>query len=74
MAQLLKKLQERAGLSQAEGAERIRLSSKIKDSYISHLEKGGLKNPALGLILPYLRTGGESWLEFFNPPKADGCD
>jgi transcriptional regulator with XRE-family HTH domain len=66
MAELLKKIRIKAGLSQSEVAERIGLSSKTKDSYISHLEKGRLKNPALGLILLYLRACGESWPEFFK--------
>ena len=66
MAELLKKMRIKSGLSQTEVAERIGLSSKTKDSYISHLEKGRLKNPALGLILLYLRACGESWSEFFK--------
>jgi|GEM_PF-520835 transcriptional regulator with XRE-family HTH domain len=70
MAGILRKVRERAGLSQAEVAERIGLSSKTKDSYISHLEKGRLKNPALGLILLYLRACGASWVEFFKELDA----
>ena len=66
MSELLKKIRIKAGLSQSEVADRIGLSSKTKDSYISHLEKGRLKNPALGLILLYLRACGESWPEFFK--------
>jgi transcriptional regulator with XRE-family HTH domain len=66
MAGLLQKIRIRAGLSQSEVAKRIGLSSKTKDSYISHLEKGRLKNPALGLILLYLRACGVSWPEFFK--------
>jgi transcriptional regulator with XRE-family HTH domain len=66
MAELLKKIRIKSGLSQAEIAERIGLSSKTKDSYISHLEKGRLMNPALSLILLYLRACGESWSEFFK--------
>ena len=66
MAELLKKIRTKAGLSQTEVAKRIGLFSKTKDSYISHLEKGRLKNPALGLILLYLRACGESWSEFFK--------
>jgi transcriptional regulator with XRE-family HTH domain len=60
MAELLKKIRIKAGLLQSEVAERIGLSFKTKDSYISHLEKGRLKNPALRLILLYLRACGES--------------
>jgi transcriptional regulator with XRE-family HTH domain len=66
MAGLLQKIRIKAGLSQSEVAKRIGLFSKTKDSYISHLEKGRLKNPALGLILLYLRACGESWPEFFQ--------
>ena len=70
MAELLRKIRERAGLSQAEVAARIGLSKQSGN--ISHLEKGIVKNPPLGTILLYLRACGESWSEFFNPPKADG--
>ncbi|MEO0094105.1 MAG: helix-turn-helix transcriptional regulator [candidate division WOR-3 bacterium] len=66
MGEILRKIREGVGLSQTEVAERIGLSSKTKDSYISHLEKGRLKNPALGLILLYLRACGASWVEFFQ--------
>ncbi|MEO0114772.1 MAG: helix-turn-helix transcriptional regulator [candidate division WOR-3 bacterium] len=66
MAEILRKIRENAGLSQTQVAERIGLSSKTKNSYISHLEKGRLKNPALGLILLYLRACGASWVEFFR--------
>ncbi len=70
MAEILRKIRENAGLSQTQVAERIGLSSKTKNSYISHLEKGRLKNPALGLILLYhvlvVRLGLnflENWIE-----------
>ncbi len=70
MGEILRKIREDAGLSQTELAERIGLSSKTKDSYISHLEKGRLKNPALGVILLYLRACGASWVEFFKELDA----
>ncbi|MEO0114601.1 MAG: helix-turn-helix transcriptional regulator [candidate division WOR-3 bacterium] len=70
MGEILRKIREGVGLSQTEVAERIGLSSKTKDSYISHLEKGRLKNPALGLILLYLRACGASWVEFFKELDA----
>ena len=66
MAALLKKIRLRSGLSQSELAERIGLSKKTGYSYISHLEKGFLKNPSLGTILMYLKICGESWPEFFR--------
>ena len=66
MAELLKKIRLRSGLSQSELAERIGLSKKTSYSYISHLEKGFLKNPSLWTILMYLRICGVSWPEFFK--------
>ena len=66
MAQLLKKIREKAGLSQIEVAKRIGFSYKSAGSFISHLEKGSLKNPSLGVILLYLRACGASWSEFFK--------
>jgi len=44
MAELLKKARTRSGLTQSELAERIGLSAKTGYGYISHLEKGFLKN------------------------------
>ncbi len=66
MAENLKKIREKAGLSQLEVAKRIGLIYKTADSFISHLEKGRIKNPSLGAILLYLRACGESWSEFFK--------
>ena len=66
MTELLKKIRLRSGLSQSELAERIGLSKKTSYSYISHLEKGFLKNPSLGTILMYLKICGESWSDFFK--------
>ena len=66
MAENLKKIREKARLSQIEVAKRIGLTYKTADSFISHLEKGGIKNPSLGVILLYLRACGESWPEFFK--------
>ncbi len=66
MAGNLKKIREKAGLSQLEVAKRIGLTYKTADSFISHLEKGSIKNPSLGAILLYLSACGESWSEFFK--------
>ena len=74
MARLLLSVREKAHLSQVEVAKRIGLSLKSGYSYISHLENGRIKNPPLWTILLYLSACGESWSEFFNPPKADGYD
>jgi transcriptional regulator with XRE-family HTH domain len=65
MADLLIKIRKRAGLSQKDIAERIGLSRK-SFAYISFLETGKIKNPSLGVILPFLRACGESWTEFFK--------
>jgi transcriptional regulator with XRE-family HTH domain len=70
MAGNLKKIREKAGLSQLEVAKRIGLTYKTADSFISHLEKGSIKNPSLGAILLYLRACGESWSEFFKELDA----
>jgi len=66
IAKLLKSTREKAGLYQAEVAERIGLSAKSGKGYISHLEKGMVKNPPIGTILLYLRACGVSWVEFFK--------
>jgi transcriptional regulator with XRE-family HTH domain len=70
MAALLRKIRQRSGFTQSELAERIGLSKKTGYSYISHLEKGFLKNPSLGTILMYLKTCGESWDGFFRQLDA----
>ncbi|MDH5186424.1 MAG: helix-turn-helix domain-containing protein [candidate division WOR-3 bacterium] len=66
IAKLLKSTREKAGLYQAEVAKRIGLSNKSGKGYVSHLEKGRVKNPPIGTILLYLRACGESWSEFFK--------
>jgi len=66
MAKLLLSVREKAHLSQIEVAKRIGLSLKSGYSYISHLEKGRVKNPPIWTILLYLRACGESWSEFFK--------
>jgi transcriptional regulator with XRE-family HTH domain len=66
MAENLKKIREKAGLYQKEVARRIGFSAKSGKGYISHLEKGMVKNPPIGTILLYLRACGVSWQEFFQ--------
>uniref|UniRef100_A0A7C6EC15 XRE family transcriptional regulator n=1 Tax=candidate division WOR-3 bacterium TaxID=2052148 RepID=A0A7C6EC15_UNCW3 len=70
IADLLKKVREESGLSQAAVAERIGLSLKSGKGYISHLEKGWIKNPPIGTILLFLRACGASWVEFFKELDA----
>jgi len=70
IADLLKKVREESGLSQAAVAERIGLSLKSGKGYISHLEKGRIKNPPIGTILLFLRACGASWVEFFKELDA----
>lgn len=65
LAQLLRETRLKAGLTQADVAEGIGLSVKSGKGYISHLEKGIVKNPPLLTILFYLRGCGVSWREFF---------
>uniref|UniRef100_A0A7C6EA16 XRE family transcriptional regulator n=1 Tax=candidate division WOR-3 bacterium TaxID=2052148 RepID=A0A7C6EA16_UNCW3 len=55
-------MREESGLSQATFAERIGLSLKSGKGYISHLEKGRIKNPRIGTILLFLRVCGASWV------------
>jgi transcriptional regulator with XRE-family HTH domain len=69
MADLLVKIRKKAGLSQKDIAERIGLSRK-SFAYISFLETSKIKNPSLGVILPFLRACGESWSEFFKQLDA----
>ncbi len=69
MAEILRKIPERAGLSQTEVAERIGLFnnsflSNNSFAYISFLESCKIKNPSLGVILLYLRACGASWVGF----------
>ncbi|MFB0509400.1 MAG: helix-turn-helix transcriptional regulator, partial [bacterium] len=52
----LKSAREKAGLYQEEVAKRIGLSIKSGKGYISHLEKGRVKNPPVLTILLYLRA------------------
>jgi transcriptional regulator with XRE-family HTH domain len=66
MAKLLISVREKAHLSQMEVAERMGLSPKSGYTYISHLEKGRVKNPPIWTILLYLSACGESWPEFFK--------
>ena len=66
IANLLKSIREKAGLYQKEVAKRIGLSTKSGKGYISHLEKGMVRNPPIGTILLYLRACGVSWPEFFK--------
>jgi transcriptional regulator with XRE-family HTH domain len=70
MAENLRKIWGKARLSQIEVAKRIGLTYKTADSFISHLEKGGITNPSLGVILLYLSACGESWPEFFKQLDA----
>jgi transcriptional regulator with XRE-family HTH domain len=74
MADKLRKVRINARLSQRELALALSFKTKSGQSYIARLEKGLIKNPTIRILLDYLRTCGESWSEFFNPPKADGCD
>jgi len=65
LAELLKETRIKAGLTQADVAERIGLSVKSGKGYVSHLEKGIVKNPPLLTILLYLRGCCGPWREFF---------
>ena len=66
IAKLLIKVRQKANLSQTEVAKRIGLSLKSGKGYISHLEKGRIKNPPIGTIMLFLRACGASWVEFFK--------
>jgi transcriptional regulator with XRE-family HTH domain len=66
IAKLLLKVRQQANLSQKEVAKQIGLSLKSGKGFISHLEKGRIKNPPIGTILLFLRACGASWVEFFK--------
>ncbi|MEO0094220.1 MAG: helix-turn-helix transcriptional regulator [candidate division WOR-3 bacterium] len=65
MAEILRKIPERAGLSQTEVAERIGLSNN-SFAYISFLESCKIKNPSLGVILLYLELVARLGLGFLG--------
>lgn len=65
LAEILRATRNRANLTQAEVARRIGLSAHSGKAYISHLEKGMVKNPPLITILLYLNACGEPWDNFF---------
>lgn len=66
IAKLLLQVRQQANLSQKEVAKQIGLSQKSGKGFISHLEKGRIKNPPIGTILLFLRACGASWVEFFK--------
>jgi transcriptional regulator with XRE-family HTH domain len=66
IAVLLRKYRQASKLKQKQIAERMGISSKYGESYISRLEKGQISNPKLDTILRYLTACGVSWTEFFK--------
>lgn len=65
MANILRQIREKAGLSQREVALRMGIKSKSGRSFIAQLESGRIKNPTLRTIFDYLHTCGASFREFF---------
>jgi len=66
MAELLIRYRKQADLTQTDITQRIGLSTKSGNRYISRLEQGKIKNPSLGIILSYLRNCGVRYSGFFD--------
>jgi len=70
MANILRRIREKANLTQKEVALRMEIKTKSGRSFIAQLENGLMKNPTLRTILDYLRACGASWVEFFRELDA----
>jgi transcriptional regulator with XRE-family HTH domain len=66
MGSLLADIRKKAHLTQKEVGERLGFSSRSGRVYVSRLEKGGINNPSLWLILKYLNICEKSWSAFFE--------
>ncbi|MDH5186849.1 MAG: helix-turn-helix domain-containing protein [candidate division WOR-3 bacterium] len=67
MANILRQIREKAGLSQREVALRMGIKSKSGRSFIAQLEIGRIKNPTLRTIFDYLHAcGASASREFFT--------
>jgi len=66
MGSLLADIRKKACLTQKEVAERIGFSGNSGRVYVSRLEKGGINNPSLWLILQYLTVCEKPWSAFFE--------
>lgn len=63
---LLAEIRKKACLTQKEVAERMGFSGKSGRVYVSRLEKGGINNPSLWLILQYLTVCEKPWASLFE--------
>ncbi len=66
MGSLLASVRKNAHLTQKEIGERLGFSSRSGRVYVSRLEKGGINNPSLWLILKYLNICEKPWSAFFE--------
>jgi len=57
-------LRNKANLTQAEIAKRMRIKSKSGRSFIAQIETGKIKNPTINTLFNYLSACGASWAEF----------
>jgi len=67
---LLAEIRKKAKLTQKEVGERLGFSGRSGNVYISRLEKGGINNPSLWLILKYLDVCEKPWPAFFQELSA----
>jgi transcriptional regulator with XRE-family HTH domain len=66
MGSLLADIRKKAHLTQKEVGERLGFSSRSGRVYVSRLEKGGINNPSLWLILQYLTVCEKPWSSLFE--------
>ena len=70
LGSLLASARIKARLTQKEVGERLGFSGRSGRVYVSRLEKGGINNPSLWLILKFLTICEKPWSSFFE--KLDG--
>jgi len=70
MGNLLATIRKKAHLTQKEVGERLGFSGRSGRVYVSRLEKGGINNPSLWLILKFLTICEKPWSAFFEKLSA----
>lgn len=66
LGNLLASARKKARLTQKEVGERLGFSGRSGRVYVSRLEKGGINNPSLWLILKFLNICEKPWSSFFE--------
>jgi transcriptional regulator with XRE-family HTH domain len=66
LGSLLASARIKARLTQKEVGERLGFSGRSGRVYVSRLEKGGINNPSLWLILKFLNICEKPWASFFE--------